>query len=100
LTYWTDPKKGFSEINRVLKPGGNFVIEALNKDFPRFKLFLISLHMISNNSGFDNARYHFDAYKTAYTIDNVKKIFIETGFEIVYFEGEKKDWKFIFVGKK
>jgi len=100
LTYWTDPKKGFSEIYRILKPGGRLVIEALNKDFSYFKLFLIRINMVFKGSGFDIAKYHVDAYKTAYSIDSVKKLFRDAGFEIVYSEGEKKDWKFIFVGKK
>lgn len=100
LTYWRDPKKGFSEINRVLKPGGKFVIEALNKDFSYLKLFLIKICMILKGSGFDVARYHFVAYNTAYSMDCVKKLFREASFEIVYSEGEKKDWKYIFVGKK
>ena len=100
LSYWKDPKKGFSEINRVLKPGGKFIIEALNKDFSYLKLLLIRICMILKGSGFDIAHYHFDAYKTAHSMDNVKKLFRDSSFEIVYSEGEKKDWKYIFVGKK
>lgn len=100
LTYWKDPKKGFSEINRVLKPGGKFFIEALNKDFSHLKLFVIRIYMILKGSGFDIAQYHFDAYKTAYSMDCIKKLFRDAGFEIVYSEGEKKDWKYVFVGKK
>ena len=56
--------------------------------------------MVFKKSGFDIAKYHADAYKTAYSIDNVKKLFKDAKFKIVYFEGQKKDWKFIFVGKK
>jgi glycosyltransferase 2 family protein len=100
LTYWTNPKTGFSEIYRILKPDGIFVIEALNKDFSSFKLFLIRINMVFKGSGFDIAKYHIDAYKTAYSIDSVKKLFRDSGFEIIYSEGEKKDWKFIFIGKK
>ena len=100
LSYWKDPKKGFSEINRVLKPGGKFVIEALNKDFSYLKLFVIRIFMILKRSGFDISRYHFGAYKTAYSMDCVKKLFRDASFEIVYSEGEKKDWRYVFIGKK
>lgn len=100
LTYWKDSKKGFNEINRVLKPGGKFILEALNKDFSHLKLLLISIFMILKGSSFDIARYHHDSYKTAYSMNHVKKLYIDAGFEIVYSEGLNKDWKYIFVGKK
>jgi ubiquinone/menaquinone biosynthesis C-methylase UbiE len=100
LSYWQDFKKGFSEVNRVLKPGGKFIIEELNKNFSYLKLFVIRLLMIFKGSGFDIARYHYDAYKTACSIDCVKKLFKDTNFKIVYSEGEKKDWRYIFVAKK
>lgn len=100
ITYWKDQKKGFFEINRVLKPDGKFVIEALNKDFSYVKLFVISIYMILKGSGFDVARYHFNGYKTALSMNCTKKLFKDTSFEIVYSEGEKKDWKYIIVGKK
>ena len=56
--------------------------------------------MILKGSGFDIARYHFDAYKTACSLDDLKKLFRETSFKIVYFEGKNKDWRYIFVVKK
>lgn len=100
LTYWKDSKKGFSEINRVLKPGGKFIIEALNKNFSYLRLFLIKIRMVLKGSSFYIARYHFDSYKTAYSSESVKKLFRDTNFKIVYSEGGKKDWKYIFIGKK
>lgn len=100
LTYWKDSKKGFSEINRVLKPGGKFIIEALNKNFSYLKLLLIKIGMVLKGSSFYIARYHSDSYKTAYSSESVKKLFRDKNFEIVYSEGGKKDWKYIFIGKK
>jgi len=100
LTYWKDSKKGFSEIHRVLKPGGKFIIEALNKNFSYLRLLLIKIGMVLKGSGFYIARYHFDSYKTAYSIGSVKKLFSDENFNIVYSEGGKNDWKYIFIGKK
>ena len=100
LSYWDDPRKGFSEVNRILKPGGKFVIEGLNRDFPRFKLFLIRFSMIFKGSGTDIAKYHTDAYKTAYSLETVLKLYKDADFKVVFTQGEKTEWKFIVVGKK
>ena len=100
LTYWNKPVDSFKEIYRVLKPDGKFVLEALNRDFSRWKLFLIKLHMLSKGSGFAVARYHIDAYKTAYRIGDIERLFKLTGFKISYKEGNENDWRFIIVGIK
>ena len=100
LTYWDKPKDSFTEINRVLKPSGRIVLEALNKDFSKWRLFLIKIHMFFKGARGDVVRYHVDAYKTAYSVDSVKKLLTSSGFKITYTEGIKEDWKFIFIAKK
>lgn len=100
LTYWKKPDKGFQEINRVLKPGGFFIIEALNKDFSKVKLFFIKIHMLLNQSGWPVAQYHTDAYKTAYQMESVIAFFENNNFKIVQKKFQKNAWKFIIIGKK
>ena len=100
LTYWNDINKGFQEINRVLKPGGYFIIECLNKDFSKFSLLFIKLQMLIKKSSWSVAQYHIDAYKTAYRIDTVLNLFNQNGFEIMRKEYKKNDWRFLVVGKK
>jgi len=100
LVYWDDPQKSFKEINRVLKSNGIIVIEALNKEFSRIKLLGIRFHMILNNSGFNIAKYHIDAYDNAYDLKNVEELLKNTGFKITYKEAKEKDWNFIIVAKK
>ena len=100
LPYWTQPDKSFQEMIRVLKPGGKVVLEALNRDFPSWKLFYTKIRMLFNQAGRDVTKYHIDAYKLAHTMDQVKQFFINTGFSILEEEGEKKEWKFIIVAKK
>jgi len=100
LTYWEKPEAGFSEIFRVLKPGGKIVLEALNRDFPKWKLFIIKLHMFFNKAGNEVISYHSDAYKTAYTINQVENFLRNANFKITFKEWDKKDWKFIVVGEK
>jgi uncharacterized protein (TIRG00374 family) len=100
LTYWKKPVDSFIEIHRVLKPGGKFILEALNKDFPKFNLFLIKIHMFFKSAGLDVIRYHIEAYKTAYKIQHVEMFLKKAGYKITYKEFNKKDWKYLIVAKK
>jgi len=100
LNYWEKPETGFSEIFRVLKPNGKIVLEVINKDFPRWKLFMIKIHMFVNKAGDDVIRYHSDSYKTGSTFNQVENFLTKSNFKIIYKEWSKKDWKFIVVGEK
>jgi hypothetical protein len=84
----------------VLKPGGMFIIEALNKDFSRLRLLLIKIHMLLKKSGYSVAQYHVDAYKTAYTMKSVMDLFEKNGFSIIQKDFKKNDWMFTIIGKK
>jgi ubiquinone/menaquinone biosynthesis C-methylase UbiE len=100
LSYWKQPKQSFQEMSRVLKPGGRVVFEALNRDFPRWKLLVIKIHMQFNHAGRDVTKYHVDAYKHAYTMEQVEHLFVEAGFTILEKEGKKSEWRFIIVAEK
>jgi uncharacterized protein (TIRG00374 family) len=100
LTYWKKPKDSFLEINRILKPGGRFVLEALNKDFSKWKLFVINTIMFFKSAGWDVVKYHSDAYRTAFNIKQVQHSLKNSGFKIIYKEGNEKEWKFILVSEK
>jgi len=100
LAYWDSLENGLREIHRVLRSDGALVLEALNKDFPKWKLLTIKVQMHLRSATKDVIRYHVDAYKTAYGFNEVSDFLTNTGFEIVYSEYKKKDWKFIIVAKK
>ena len=85
---------------RVLKKDGCVILEVINKDFPVWRLFLIKVHMLFNKAGADVTKYHIDVYKDAYTIDQVEQFFFNAGFSVVEKEGNRKEWKFLIVGKK
>jgi ubiquinone/menaquinone biosynthesis C-methylase UbiE len=100
LPYWARPNKSFQEMMRVLKPGGKVVLEALNYDFPIWKLGLIKIRMLFNRAGRDVTKYHVDAYKLAHTVQQVEQFFTEAGFTISEKEGKKNEWRFIIVAEK
>ena len=100
LPYWTQPNKSFQEMMRVLKPGGKVVLEALNRDFPTWKLLFIKIRMLFNRAGRDVTKYHVDAYKLAHTIEQVEQFFTDAGFTISEKEGKKNEWRFIIVAEK
>lgn len=100
LPYWKYPDQSFSEMHRVLKPGGKIIFEALNKEFPRWRLFCIKIGMLLNHSGRDVSKYHVDAYDFAYTQEEVEMFFEKAGFTILKKEGKKNEWKFLVVAEK
>jgi ubiquinone/menaquinone biosynthesis C-methylase UbiE len=100
LPYWTEPEKSFEEMMRVLKPGSKVIFEALNRDYPRWKLLLIKIRMLFNRAGLYVAKYHIDAYKLAHTIEQVEQLFIDAGFTIIEKIGKKNEWRFILVAEK
>lgn len=100
LPYWTQPSESFKEMARVLKPGSKVIFEALNHDFPTWKLMLIKIRMLLNQAGQDVTKYHIDAYKLAHTLQQVEQFFTNAGFTIIEKEGKKKEWKFVIVAEK
>jgi ubiquinone/menaquinone biosynthesis C-methylase UbiE len=100
LPYWTHPSKSFEEMGRVLKPGSKVIFEALNRDFPTWKLVLIKIRMLLNHAGQDVTKYHIDSYRLAHTIQQVEQFFTNAGFTIIEKEGKKNEWRFIVVAEK
>jgi ubiquinone/menaquinone biosynthesis C-methylase UbiE len=100
LEYWENPLHCFSEIFRVLKPGGHVIIEALNKEFPKWRLLLIKYHMLVKSARMDVVRYHLDAFQSAYSVEQVSGFLVESGFDDIIVESKKNDWKYVVVGMK
>lgn len=100
LPYWKEPSDGIKEIHRVLKPGGRVLFEALNKEFPKWRLLLIKYHMKLKGATTDVIKYHVDVYKFCYTYDQIKKLLIKQGLRIIHYEYKKQDWRFLIVAEK
>jgi ubiquinone/menaquinone biosynthesis C-methylase UbiE len=100
LPYWENPDKAFSEIHRVLKPGGKLILEALNKEYPQWKLRLIKLHMWFNHAAKSVISYHSSAYDSCYTLQEVHRFLTAAHLTVIRSEGRKHDWKFLVVAEK
>jgi ubiquinone/menaquinone biosynthesis C-methylase UbiE len=100
LPYWKQPHDSFLEMYRVLKPNGKIVFEALNRNFPKWKLFGIKVGMLLNHAGRDVTKYHADAYALAHTQEEVEMYFKKSGFAILEKQGTNNEWKFIIVAEK
>jgi len=100
LPYWEQPQDSFLEMNRVLKPNGKIIFEALNRNFPKWKLLGIKVGMLFNHAGRDVTKYHVDAYALAHTQEEVEMFFKKSGFTILEKEGKKNEWNFIIVAEK
>jgi ubiquinone/menaquinone biosynthesis C-methylase UbiE len=97
---WRNPKKGLLEIHRVLRPNGRLVLEILNKEFPKWKLQIMKLHMKINGAGDKVIKYNVSSYKNALSLGQIEKLLTETGFKIINKEGKKTDWKILIVASK
>lgn len=100
LPYWNNPQQSFNEIQRVLKPQATLILEALNKNYPKWKLWITKLHMSFKKAGSDVIRYHIDAYETAKTKKEIKHYLQQAGFTQIEFLGDENDWKYVFIAKK
>jgi ubiquinone/menaquinone biosynthesis C-methylase UbiE len=100
LPYWKRPEDSFLEMHRVLKPNGKIIFEALNRDFPKWRLFCIRIGMLLNRAGRDVTKYHVDAYESSHTQEEVEMFLKKSGFVILEKEGKKNEWKFIMVAEK
>jgi ubiquinone/menaquinone biosynthesis C-methylase UbiE len=100
LSYWKKPENAILEIKRILKPNAKFILEALNKNFPKWKLTLIKIHMMLNFAGKIVIKYHLDAYKNAYDLNQTNNLLNNNGLKILKHEGKNKDWKFLIIAIK
>ena len=100
LCYWKNPIECFKQLNEILKPDGKIIFEVLNAEFPKYKLFFIKINMYFKNASKNVIKYHIDAYKQAYTIDQIKLILKNAGFRINKIYGGKKNWKYTVIAVK
>jgi ubiquinone/menaquinone biosynthesis C-methylase UbiE len=100
LPYWNHPDSAFTEFVRILKPHGVMLLEALNGDFPTWKLQLAKYRMLLKLASKKVITYHIDAYKSAYSLDEIKTLVTVAQLQIERVIGTPSQWKCIIVAKK
>jgi ubiquinone/menaquinone biosynthesis C-methylase UbiE len=76
LHEWHDVEKGFSEITRVLKPGGMVVIRAWNKSCPRWKFWKHNIEHLFKfgwHRALEARRSRRRSYPFAMVVDHVRR---------------------------
>jgi SAM-dependent methyltransferase len=82
LHEWESVPTAFAEIGRVLKPGGVVALEDLNRACARWKRNLY-VTLTGLGTEFEVTRERLRAYGRAFTLQEIKELLENSGFEII-----------------
>jgi ubiquinone/menaquinone biosynthesis C-methylase UbiE len=88
LHEFSDLPRAFSEMRRVLKPGGKAVITDWDKSYPMWRFYLWDLRML-RQMGWRRAREARYSYHRARRFDEVSSLLLENNF--IPIETQKRD---------
>lgn len=88
LLFWDDPKKGLSEVYRVLKSDGKVVILDWNKSYPKWKFYLHNLNLM-RREGWLRAKDRRSSFRRAYPFEKVLRLVLEGNLEPIETEGKE-----------
>ena len=85
---WADPKKGFSEISRVLKPNGVVIISDWDRAYPIWRFYRHNLDLM-RRAGWKRAKEARNSYRHSYAFDDVLDLLRQFQLEPVESENNK-----------
>lgn len=100
VCYWDDLKNAIKEIKRVLRPNGFGLFQLLNKDVSKFRLMMIKTMMKFHHTPPDVIMYHIDAFKIAYSPDEIIRVLEDSSLKINKVIGKRKDWMYTIIFQK
>ncbi|MFX1487194.1 MAG: class I SAM-dependent methyltransferase [Promethearchaeota archaeon] len=80
LHHWSHPERSLSEIHRILKPKGKFLLFDFRRDSRRIFYWLLTFASRTGPSGLREANEPVSSFLSSYTVCEVKALLSETQF--------------------
>ena len=97
LHEWEDAPKGLSEVDRVLRQGGVFIVKDSNKAYPYWKLRAIAAFARLTQGRMAAGKY-LGPYQDAYRPDEVDRLLAVVGWTIL--DADRRSMEFQYVARK
>ena len=98
LHHWRNPKKAVLEINRVLKPGGQFLIMDLRRDARRFYYYVFVIGQLFAPAALRRINGAVGSFWSSYTPEELDGLLSEASFEDMKIKPQF-GWMFAFGSK-
>jgi ubiquinone/menaquinone biosynthesis C-methylase UbiE len=97
LHEWEDAPRGLSEVDRVLRPGGVFILRDSNKAYPYWKLRLF-VALVRLTQGRSAVGKYLGPYQDAYRPDEVDDLLDSLGWTVL--DADRRSIEFCYVARK
>ena len=88
LHHWQDAGEACKEINRVLKPGGQFLIFDLKRNSPRIFFYFLWLGQLMSPGAIKRTNGAIGSLWSSYTPRELQKIFLKESWQNLRIDGK------------